>query len=503
MSEKKEFILSGKNVVQTETLGNVLCESNSEHVLPDYMPKVQKVLRMETRVLPPSRYMNTAEVQMSGNLLHTLVYVGEEGEVASTVLPGRYEFGVPLAEGTSPTVTVSVCIDTSTYRLTAPRKLQIRTRLRARTRILDTSEVTEQQMPADGIGGLHRLAGTVQTLCSVALRSADISLSDSVETGSVTARPIWCGATAAVQDARAMEGGVSVRGDACIKLLLTDGGKLKAVTKKIPFDAFLDGDVQKNAGVTAVAYVLSTEVAKEQGSEALADVTLVVEALVDHPCAIPVTEDAFSENADGKITYQTLPTAWLLVDRSSVYTTGGSITKAAAGMSDFAECIDTSGETVVEEVVATDGKYRIVGRCLLNTLYTDEDGALSSADYAVPFKLTVDAKTSENTTPAAIVTLLSARTRSDGESLVCDMDLSVSLRAVGCGEKRAVAALDYTAPQLCKPSRYPLSLLYPKGESLWMLAKANRISPEKLAGRNGLDVPLCEPLAVDVLLLEK
>lgn len=503
MSEKKEFVLSGKNTVQTETVGNVLCESSSEHVLPDYLPKVQKVLRMETRVLPPSRYMNTAEAQMSGNLLHTLIYIGEGGEIASAVLPARYEFNLPLGEGGSPTVTVIVCVDATTHRLTAPRKLQIRTRLRACTRILDAREVTEQQMPAGGIAALHRLQGTAETVCSVALRSADIPLSDTVETGSATARPIWCGATAAVQDARVMDGGVSVRGDAYVKLLLTDGGKLKAVTKKLPFDAFLDGDVQKNAGVTAVAHVLSTEAVKEQGSEALVDVVLTVEALVDHPCSIPVTKDAFSETADGKITYQTVPTARLLADRISVYTVGGSVTKASAGAAGFAESIDTSGEVTVEEITPADGKYTVVGKCRLNTIYTDSEEVIAAADFAVPFRLSVEARTADGIAPTATVSLLSARTRSEGESLVCDMDLAVSLRAVEPGEVRAIATLDYTVPQPCAQSKYPLSLLYPTGESLWALAKANRIAPEKLAARNGLDAEPGAPLSARVLLLEK
>ena len=503
MSEKKEFVLSGKNSVQSETVGSVLCESSSEHVLPDYLPRVQKVLRMETSVLPPSRYMNTAEVQLSGNLLHTLVYVGEEGEIASAVLPARYECTVPLAEGTSPIVAVHMSVDSSAHRLTAPRKLQVRTKLRARTHLLEAREIVEQQLPSGGIVGLHRLAGAADTLCTTVLRSADVSVSDSVETGSATARPIWCGATAAVQDARVMDGGVNVRGDVCVKLLLTDNGKLKAVTKKIPFDTFLDGDVQKNGGVTAVAYVLSTEAVKEQGSEALADVVLSVEALVDHPCSIPIVEDAFSETADGKISYQTVPTMRLLADRSAVYSVGGSVTKSAAGAVGFVESVDTSGVATVEEVVAKDGRYTVTGRCMLNTLYAEESGAVSAADYDVPFKLTIDAKTAENAMHFVTVSLLSARTRADGESLVCDMELAVSMRAVACGEKRAVAVVDYTAPQPCAQSPYSLSLLYPSGESLWMLAKTHRVAPERLAACNGLEAAYEESPKTDVLLLEK
>lgn len=504
MSEKKEFVLPVRNTVQIETGGSIFCESSSEYVLPDYLPKVQKVLRMETRALPPVRYMNTAEAQMSGNLLHTLIYVGEEGEIAATVLPGKYEFSVPFpADSGSPTVTATVEVDASTHRLTAPRKLNVRTRLRARTRTFCTEEIAEQQMPAGGIAGLQRLQGSLDSLCTRVLRSADITLSDTVETGSASARPIWCGATAAVQDARTMDGGVNVRGDVCIKVLLEDGGKAKTVTKKLPFDTFVDGDVEKHAGATAVARVLSTEAAKEQGTEVLVDVILCVEVFADVPCSLPVTEDAFSETAEGKITYRKVPSAKLLLARSGVYTVGGSVAKTAAGAAGLSEVLDTSGEAVLEEIQPADGKYILSGRCMLNTLYQDAEGVLGSAEYSIPFKVVLDAKTPENAMAAATVSLLAARTRADGESLVCDMDLAVSIRAVASGEKRVVAQLDYAAPLPCVKSSHPLCLLYPAGESLWSLAKAHHIAPEKLANLNALtNAPLSDPVTANVLMIE-
>lgn len=503
MSEKKEFVLPARVTVQTETLGNTFCESNNEYVLPDYLPKVQKVLRMETRALPPVRYMNTTEAQMSGNLLHTLWYVGEEGETAATVLPGKYEFSVPYAEGTAPNVTAAVAVDTSTYRMTAPRKLNVRTRLRARTQIYAATEITEQQLPAGGIAGLHRLSGKVDSIHTQILRSADIALSDAIETGSATARPIWCGATAAVQDVRAMEGGVSVRGDVCAKLLLVDGDNVKTLTKKIPFDTFIEGDVTKKDGATAVAYVLSTEAAKEQGTEVLVDILLCVEATVDSPCDIPVTADAFSETMEGKITYQMLPTARLLAARSGVYTVGGSITKTAAGATVIAEVLDTSGEAMQEEVSFVGGKCTVSGRCAMQTLYKDAEGTFGTAEYTIPFKVILDAKDAPDAKACATLSLFSVRTRVDGESLVCDMDIALSLRALAVGETRAVAMLDYTAPQPYTKGTYPLHLLYPNGESLWSLAKTHHVAPERLARINALtDADPSAPVSAGVLMLE-
>ena len=84
------------------------------------------------------------------------------------------------------------------------------------------------------------------------------------------------------------------------------------------------------------------------------------------------------------------------------------------------------------------------------------------------------------------------------------MDIAVSLRALACGEQRAVATLDYTAAKPCAALQYPIGLLYPDGESLWSLAKAYRVSPPRLAAENGLaEGDLRAPLSAGALMLIK
>ena len=53
--DKKEFVIDTKVTLQTEgTMQGQLVECGGEFVLPDYMPVIQKVLRLEAKVLMPS-----------------------------------------------------------------------------------------------------------------------------------------------------------------------------------------------------------------------------------------------------------------------------------------------------------------------------------------------------------------------------------------------------------------------------------------------------------------
>ena len=490
-SDKKEFVLPAKNTVQLEQGGgNIFFESGGEFVLPDYMPKVQKVLRMEARALPPSRYMGSSEAQMSGSVLHTLIYIGEEGEISATVLPAKYDFSIPFtAGGELPTVSAAVEVDSLSYRLGAPRKLNIRTRLRAKPRVIGTEDIAEKQLPGGEIAGLHKLGGEIDSICTRNLRSPDITVSDAVEIGGgADTRPIWCGSTAAVNDVRVTDGGVSVRGEAYVKVLLNDGGKPKMVTKKLPFEEFLDGDVVKGSSATAMARVISTEAGKEQDGEALVDVVLALEAWVDTPCRTPAVKDAFSEHSEGKVAYRKVPTARLLCNRSGVYTVGGSVAKASAGAVGLSAVLDTSGEATVEETTMADGRLTVSGKCALNTIYTAAEGETAAVEYSIPFKVTMDCETPTGAEANVSVSLVSARTRSDGDNLVCDMDIAVSARAVACGEAVTVESIDFTAPKVYAKSDYPLCLIYPRGDSLWNVAKKYHVSPETLAKINSLSI---------------
>ena len=140
---KKEFVIDTNKVLQKERVMQSLpIESGGEFVLPDYMPSVRKVLRIEATALPPSKYVGGSSAQMSGEVLHTLIYIGEDGETGATVLPSKYEFSIPANGEFIGDITASVEVEGINCRITAPRKLTIRTRLSAKPHCVETEDVS-------------------------------------------------------------------------------------------------------------------------------------------------------------------------------------------------------------------------------------------------------------------------------------------------------------------------------------------------------------------------
>lgn len=483
--DKKEFVIDTKVTLQTEgTMQGQLVECGGEFVLPDYMPVIQKVLRLEAKVLMPSRYVGANNVQMSGDVLHTLIYLGEDGETGATVLPSKYEFSVKSDECAPHGITAKVEVEGLNYRITAPRKLNIRTRLNAKPYCTHGMDITPEILPTDAeINTLYSVCNSIKTTF---LNSTDAEISDSINIGNKDARLIWCGATAGVTDAKVIDGGVSVRGEVLAKVLTEGDGAIKMHTKKIPFDEFLEGDVRRADAATANVCVVSTEAAKESGEVSL-DISLYIEATVDSPVKIPMLKDAFSTEYESKNEYKKIKVLNHVKSLSGIYTTGASISKNALSNSDIGTVVDTSGRAVLRELTFANGSLNANGVCELSSVLESEN-EYTSASYSVPFCVSLDCDTVDNAKINASCELVNARVRVEGDNLVCDMDIAFSARVLSQSEEDALITIDCSTKDKHIKTACPLSIVYPNGESLWNIAKKYHVSPQSLAKVNSIEV---------------
>ncbi|MBQ4150981.1 MAG: LysM peptidoglycan-binding domain-containing protein [Clostridia bacterium] len=480
--DKKEFVLPAKNSLQIEEkLQGVTAESGGEFVLPDYMPKVQRILRLCAVATPPSRYMSTKDAQFSGNVLHSLVYIGEDGEISATVLPSKYEVSVALPADVYDIV-ATVEIDNLTYRLTAPRKLNIRTRLRINPCAFSTLDI--EDCCTNSSSEIQKLYGEIDTVKTTVLKVPEITVSDSLKTTvSDNTNLLWCGASAAVSDVKTMDGGVSVRGEVIAKVLLAEDNEPKFYTKRIPFDEFVDGEITKNTFAIATASVVSTEASMDNSGEVLIDAVVAINVTADTAEKMPVLKDLFSTEGEGRVEYSDITSVKNLLSLSGVYDVNASVHRDG----DFT-VVDTSGTAALDEIVMTDGKPVANGRCMLNLICKNEEGGIYSSEYTVPFKIVLDGDIPDGADILSNASLLSARSRLEGENILFDMDIALSMRVMEKTLEKTVSKADFTDVKRYEKSKYPMSIVYANGESLWNLAKKYHISPETLAKINMIEI---------------
>ena len=103
-------------------------------MLPDYLPEIRRILRVSSRILPAGKYIGGAKAEFAGTVVHSVIYTGETGALAAANLSSDYEFSVPLgeqAQNCDPIVYAKSEIDSVVCRLGGPRKLSIRTKIKA------------------------------------------------------------------------------------------------------------------------------------------------------------------------------------------------------------------------------------------------------------------------------------------------------------------------------------------------------------------------------------
>ena len=109
---------------------------SEDYTLPDYYPEIRKLLFARPSPLLPAKFISGGRVDVSGVVDYTLVYVSAEGKLCSAPLSAEYSFSLPLenmgefelGEGLD-VIAHTVCESTS-VRVSAPRRLQLRSHLR-------------------------------------------------------------------------------------------------------------------------------------------------------------------------------------------------------------------------------------------------------------------------------------------------------------------------------------------------------------------------------------
>lgn len=104
----------------------VWTESSGDFSLPDYMPQIAKMLKVEARIIPSGKYIGSDRAEFSGSVVYSVLYTGEDGVPSYTNLSSDYEYSVPLgaaADCDEVEIYDEPTIESTTVRPSGPRKL--------------------------------------------------------------------------------------------------------------------------------------------------------------------------------------------------------------------------------------------------------------------------------------------------------------------------------------------------------------------------------------------
>lgn len=494
---------------------NVLSEMSDDYTLPDYMPPIKRVISVDASVSPPESYVSPSGCELGGNMRYRLLYEGgEDGGVWCIELPAEYETAISL-DGEVPDSEKCHCravavAETPTVRVVAPRRVNIRSRVRIRAAVSCNEEIEcacRGESVADGdVRCLEGTASAMQTLCG---KSEAIALSDSFDVGSGSdsdqLRVICCRGEVMITSAEARRSGVACGGELQLKILLCregEGERPYAVTRKIPVSGeatYLSEPREGAELVSACGWgtLASCSAAVADGHLVCeAEVVLCAEAQAKYP--FTYLRDVYALSNVSETSARRVQTRRPIGCINGNVSIGGTLAVDGVRLDGGMKICDVRG------VASPDVSFDFVGsrmelsgkvRCFV---ITDNGSELASHELEIPYKYSADIgdiTPDAELCPHAVVSVGACRGRIDGEELAVDAELYV---AASVSEKTGVDAITEVrfgsmrrADDGSPRHAARITVCYPcAGETLWSVSKRYGVDPVRVAADNGIEADI-------------
>lgn len=510
---------AGRTSVQVPILERGLTvEVSGDYSLPDYQPEIKRLLRIGTNVLPPNRFAGTDGMELRGTLDYYVLYMGHDNGVYCAPLTTEYSMQAePDAEGRgllSAAGEPMVCIcdastETPVGRVTAPRRLNIRCKVKADVRLYgecpleingEGDTTLETLTESAEVGRLYWGLGETMPL------QDDIILSPAEGEW----RVVCAEGKVMITEAAPIPGAVNCRGEVALKLTLcpaetesefasdtTEGRTsppLTVMQRKIPFSQTVEIEgVTPVCTATACGYCTDISVEMEEGHLHV-EMGILSEARAQKNETVSYVKDLYSTRREGTCRYATYPTERALRALNGNFTLSDSLPLAEAGIDPAAKVADVTAVAVPEGLTADTSKGRCVltGTCRCHLLLL-RDGEYASADMELPFRYEFDDQNlaavgnADDASPAfdGHVSVINCRARMDGERVGVDAELAVSVRTHRTAPLTALAETDFGEEVTRRRGEYVICFPSP-ADTLWSVAKRYHAPLAALTAANNL-----------------
>lgn len=464
-------------------------ELSFDFTLPDYQPEIKKLLRIGAEVLTPESSFGMNDCEFSGNVDYYVTYLGSDDQMYCAPLSGEYRISIPLSDGMGLFYDGDAYIscDLVSGRVTAKRKLTVRTRLCAFVRIYNNIALENDFLGGADPACTERLDGEVNAGVTESLVLPYVNVTDEmipdIRDGEI--RVICAEGKVGVSECTAQNGEIICRGDIFMKLLMcSDGGDIPyTVNRKIPFSVSGRSEIADlGACACACGCVDQLSVTVDEGRIDI-EAGAKIRVIVGKNESVRYTKDMYStlcETECDRLSFDVMKNTGCI---NSNITVSDTRSLDELSVNHGARIVDICSDPVIESCEITGARAKISGkiRC---TLIFENDGEYAPTDTEIPFAFVQDVKEGTERVFASC-TCVSERGRIDGERIGMDCELYICASFFGNEQIEAMTALHFG--ELIDHGDASIKVCYPShSDSLWSVGRRYHISCEKLARNNML-----------------
>ena len=464
---------------------------SGDFTLPDYQPEIKRLLKVCARALPPTKYIGDSEGEFSGAIDYYVHYIGSDNQIYCAPLSAEYKTTVPMDKNELTLVNVTadaeIFPESAGGRVTSPRKLNLKCRLKTRARMYG-------DMPLDM--SFSKMGGDNQVLIEnkritrrMLAQSEMINLSDEIIQGKDSdARVVSADGHLLIGEVSAIAGAVNVKGELYLSLLVCreSDGVPYTMLRRIPFSETVvteGADVNSHANAKGCVCEMSINVDDDRIG---IDVGVILEVSACKNESVSYVKDMFSTSHESECAYRSIPTLCEGRAFNANFTQSDAMTLEDAGLTPEHKIVDISGTAYPEGAVLEGGRWIFTGRSKYSVI-ASKDGEYSCVDIEMPYRYSVEAKEADGDGSYASATaeIINSRARLDGERIGIDGEIMLS-GVISCPDTTVMLdSVSFGAE--CERARGEYVICYPSNsDSVWSVAKRYGRTVELLCRANKL-----------------
>ncbi len=469
---------------------NIVSELSEDFVLPDYNPEIRRLLRIIPYTPIPSCYVNMSTAEFAGNVNWSVLYVTNEGKLASAMLSSPFDVTAEYnSNEANPDGDFSAYDNIRTEnivgRVTAPRKINIKCRLIHSLKIFgEKSCEAELFGNTDNPECIKSLAHTIPA-CYIKMAYDDsLELTEALSVAE-NEKIVFCKGNVNMSDAEITSDGIACRGVVNLKCLVSKEGSVPSPTeRKIPFSVTVPAEFDSDGWNPSAHGKISEISFEESESDTVCRMRLSISAEAQKTGLVEYTADIFSTKniCECSLTEFSVPS--IIFSGKSNFSHDGS--SDADGIPDGAEIIDAIASPVAEAVSLENNRYIISGKIKYNVLYGTDGGEYSVRETEFPFRF--DLSEGENSPKDffADICVNSVKVRKEGENIAFSSDMTVNATVIKETSVNAISEADFS-DEIEQENTSAFTVVYPSSdETLWSIAKRYLTDPSALASSNGI-----------------
>ena len=489
-----------------------------EHTLPDYMPEIRKILRVDARPIEGGRYIEDGRAEFSGIVSFTVVYLGGEGTPSAVSLNGDYTVTVPLAS-TPSCAYLATELEGVSCRPLGPRRLSLRAQLRARPHL-----VCELPVPAPEEESSLRLLRACEGRHTAYGESGEIGISDTVAVPGIAPEalhPLFCDGSFDIEECRVSADACTLRGSVHARVVgVGEDGRPMSFQSRIPVEREIDLEGART-GDTPLAEGQLTSLSVRATGDGEGGTLLELDGTAECRLRLYRNERIAPTVRMYSPTYRTEATRGQLLTEALVGATAGHYTAsggtAAPGDERAVLVLDTSPSVSIRKITEEGGRPIVLGDVRVRMLLagaTPEEGPTPcfSTEYTHPFRIEapISLPVGREVRYECTVTPILSRGRIEEGGYADDTELALSLAVFAPSTVTAVTEVTAYPDEPYPAREGTVTVVYPKdGDTLFSVAERYHTTPAALALTNRLgevtNEEAAEPTSLDgigFLLLE-